>query len=87
MPTVHNGGRFLWDSAFGSSPGGALAGARAPAVYFGLVLRPALRQLLSEIMSDGSASVDNSPLRSFIGGFARLERGGSGSAPVSVGWS
>jgi hypothetical protein len=31
--------------------------------FFGLVLRPTLGQLLSVIMSDGSASVDNSPLR------------------------
>jgi hypothetical protein len=23
MPTVHNGGPLFWDSAFGSSPGGA----------------------------------------------------------------
>jgi hypothetical protein len=31
--------------------------------FCGLVLRPALGQLLSEIMSDGSTSVDISPLR------------------------
>jgi hypothetical protein len=23
MPTMNNGGRFVWGSAFGSSPGGA----------------------------------------------------------------
>jgi hypothetical protein len=26
MPTVHNGGRFFWGSAFGSSPRGQLTG-------------------------------------------------------------
>jgi hypothetical protein len=43
MPRVKNPGRFCWVSAFGSSLGGALAGASAVAVFFGLGLA-ALRE-------------------------------------------
>jgi hypothetical protein len=35
MPTVNNRGRLFWARPSAASPGGAMAGANAPAVFFG----------------------------------------------------